>query len=366
MTKHQQPQQPLQQSMDAIWQGRVDSEDGDNGRRFHQMVNLIDLSKETLAPPAGLLLLGFCCDEGVRRNKGRVGAFQAPNLIRAALANMAWHHGNKQQATPLYDAGNTCCIDDQLEKSQLQLAQQVCTALQQKHKVMVFGGGHELAWASFQGLSQYFQKTGIHNPKIGIINFDAHFDLRRYSINNSENNSTANSDSDSSSESYYPTSSGTPFKQIADRCLSLGWAFNYACLGVSRASNTQALFNQADQLNVLYREDKQLATHLLTERLAELTAFISKVDHLYLTIDIDVFSASIAPGVSAPAPRGISYETIEILLQPILDAKNQAGKSKLILADFAEYNPEFDSDKQTARLVARLAWDISKSMLSVE
>ncbi|PKG38971.1 hypothetical protein CXF74_10940 [Psychromonas sp. Urea-02u-13] len=153
---------------------------------------------------------------------------------------------------------------------------------------------------------------------------------------------------------------------MADRCLSLGWAFNYACLGVSRASNTQALFNQADQLNVFYREDKQLATHLLTERLAELTAFISKVDHLYLTIDIDVFSASIAPGVSAPAPRGISYETIEILLQPILDAKNQAGKSKLILADFAEYNPEFDSDKQTARLVARLAWDISKSMLSVE
>lgn len=362
MTKQQ--QQP--QSIDSIWQGRVDSEDGDHGRRFHQMVNSVDGPEQSLQQPAGLMLFGFCCDEGVRRNKGRVGAFHAPNLIRAALANMAWHHDNRNRYVALYDAGNVCCVDGQLEKSQRVLAQQVCSALHQKHKVLVFGGGHETAWASFQGLSQYFQKAEISAPKIGIINFDAHFDLRRYSTDYSRNDSASNSTINSNSDWPYPSSSGTPFKQIADSCLTLGWTFNYACLGVSRASNTQALFNQAGKLNVFYREDKQLATQLLSERLIELTEFINQVDYLYLTIDIDVFSASIAPGVSAPAARGISYETIETLLQPIFDAKNHAGKSKLILADLAEYNPEFDIDKQTARLVARLAWDISRAMLLFE
>ena len=36
-------------------------------------------------------LIGFACDEGVRRNGGRVGAKDGPRAIRAALANLAWH-----------------------------------------------------------------------------------------------------------------------------------------------------------------------------------------------------------------------------------------------------------------------------------
>ena len=111
-----------------------------------------------------------------------------------------------------------------------------------------------------------------------------------------------------------------------------------------------------------YREDHQLASYHLAERIEELTAFIDNVDHLYLTIDIDVFSASTAPGVSAPAARGVNYESVEALLQPIFNAKNSAGQAKLIIADLAEYNPNFDIDNQTARLAARLTWDITRAM----
>ncbi|PQL75475.1 arginase family protein, partial [Acinetobacter baumannii] len=35
--------------------------------------------------------------------------------------------------------------------------------------------------------------------------------------------------------------------------------------------------------------------------LAAVDAFIEKVDCLYVTIDLDVFAAAVAPGVSAPA-----------------------------------------------------------------
>ncbi len=49
------------------------------------------------------------------------------------------------------------------------------------------GGGHEVAWASFQGLVEHLHKAkhlnkiqSEYNPKIGIVNFDAHFDLREF------------------------------------------------------------------------------------------------------------------------------------------------------------------------------------------
>ncbi|CED60666.1 Formimidoylglutamase-Formiminoglutamase-Formiminoglutamate hydrolase [Moritella viscosa] len=332
-----------------IWQGRIDAEDGDTGMRFHQKVILIG-ENDQLTNQAGVVLLGFACDEGVKRNKGRVGAVQAPDLIRKALANMAWHHAvaidTGNSTSTLVDAGNIYCNDTDLAASQKELANHVETALNQQNKVMVLGGGHEIAWGTFQGLAQHFQNASISKPKIGIINFDAHFDLRTYSAD----------------EQAFPTSSGTPFNQIAKHCQQLGWAFNYACLGVSRASNTQALFTLADQLGVHYREDHQLASYHLAERIEELIAFIDNVDYLYLTIDIDVFSASTAPGVSAPAARGVNYESVEALLQPIFNAKNTAGQAKLRVADLAEYNPNFDIDNQTARLAARLTWDITRAM----
>lgn len=331
----------------TIWQGRIDSEDGEAGMRFHQKVNLLHHPDRIAEQQkSGVVLLGFACDEGVKRNKGRVGAIQAPDLIRKALANTAWHHDCSNSTSHLMDAGNVYCRDSNLANSQKELANHVETALNHRNKVVVLGGGHEIAWGTFQGLAQHLQQSEIRKPKIGIINFDAHFDLRAYSDDDQQ----------------YPTSSGTPFNQIAQHCQQLGWDFNYACLGVSRASNTQALFTMADQLGVQYSEDHQLASHHLVERIEELVEFISDVDYLYLTIDIDVFSACTAPGVSAPAARGVPYESVEALLQPIFNATDELGQAKLLVADLAEYNPNFDVDNQTARLAARLTWDISRAM----
>jgi formiminoglutamase len=56
----------------------------------------------------------------------------------------------------------------------------------------------------------------------------------------------------------------------------------------------------------------------------------------------------VAPGVSAPAARGVALDVIE----PIIDAV--AGSGKLRLADIAELNPALDIDQRTARVAARL------------
>ena len=65
----------------SVWQGRQDPEDGELALRWHDRVQPWQENREP-----GVVLLGFACDEGVRRNKGRVGAAGAPLAVRKLLA----------------------------------------------------------------------------------------------------------------------------------------------------------------------------------------------------------------------------------------------------------------------------------------
>ena len=91
-----------------------------------------------------------------------------------------------------------------------------------------------------------------------------------------------------------------------------------------------------------------------------LAAFVSEVDHVYLTFCLDVLPASIAPGVSAPAVRGVGLDIVEPLIDLVIDS------GKLRLADIAEMNPRFDIDHQTAavaaRIVARIANGVARGL----
>ncbi|MEH6472364.1 MAG: formimidoylglutamase [Halopseudomonas sp.] len=328
----------------SLWNGRIDAEEAaDLACRLHQVVQpwppLIEPSAQGKKQQQNsLALVGFCSDEGVRRNQGRIGARNGPDPLRRALANLPWPTNR-----PAYDAGNIICQANALEQAQQELADQVSECLQHSTLTTVLGGGHEMAYGSWLGMMQHY--SGQHDstqpssqmPRIGIVNFDAHFDLRL----------------DSSG-----ASSGTPFYQIAQQCQQQKLPFRYCCLGISEVANTTALFQRADALGVSYRRDADMAISQLAETLQQLQRFIDSCDALYLTIDLDVLPASIAPGVSAPAPRGVGLDVLEPMIQMI------TASGKLKLADIAEYNPEFDIDNWTARVAARLFYLITHGALS--
>jgi formiminoglutamase len=300
----------------SIWAGREDPEP--DSLRWHQVMTPLKRGAST-----GIALLGFACDAGVARNQGRIGAAEGPRAIRRALAPLAWH-----RTAPVYDAGDVNCHgNDDLEAAQQRLAERVATLLAASHLPLILGGGHEVAFGSWSGLARHLKAQGEARPRVGIINLDAHFDLR---------------------DPGRTASSGTPFAQIAAECHARGWPFRYACLGVSRASNTRALFARARELGVLVREDREFTAQHLDAIVRDLQRFMAHCDHLYLTVDLDVLPAAEAPGVSAPAARGVSLA----LLEPLLEAVRDSGK--LRLADIAELNPGFDIDTRTARAAARL------------
>jgi formiminoglutamase len=300
---------------EQVWQGRDDSAEASNAKRIFQTIQ----QQAQFAPASsGIALLGFACDEGVKRNHGRPGAAQAPDVLRKALANMASHQGHEQLA----DLGTIEVEGDGLEAAQRALSDAVTACQRSGMHTLVFGGGHETAWAHGRGILDAFP-----HERVAIINLDAHLDLRKAER----------------------ATSGTPFRQLAHYCAEQSRAFQYACFGVSRAANTQALWDEAERLNVTLVED----LHFRRDALSALEEVLAGADSVYLTIDLDVLPAGEMPAVSAPAALGIP--ALDLL--PVIERICRSGK--LRAADLVEFNPHYDQDGQGAKLAARLAWQIA-------
>lgn len=303
------------------WSGRVDLPEDASTRRWHQWVRP---AADAAAP--GIALLGFASDEGVRRNHGRVGAAEGPAALRKMLSNLP-----ALDDTPLYDAGTVACADGDLEAAQQRYAQTMATLLDAGHFAVGLGGGHEIAFATWQGLALHLREK---RPRVAIVNIDAHFDLRKQA----------------------QASSGTPFLQAIEHAHSMGLPLTYLVYGISRAANTRVLFDTADALGVHYVCDDALGVLDLPARIAELQAKLAEVDLVYLTIDIDGLPHAMAPGVSAPAARGVPMDIVE----PLLDAVAATGK--LAVMDVAELSPPLDRDNVTARVAARLIHRVSHAV----
>lgn len=301
----------------SIWTGRVDAADGPDALRWHQMV-------KPLAPVAapGVAMIGFACDEGVRRNGGRVGAKDGPRAIRAALANLAWH-----QSCPVYDAGDVRCDDADMEGAQSRLAGVVADAICAGHRPLVLGGGHETAWGTFQGIV-----TAKPQAAVGVINIDAHLDLR----------------------ADEPGNSGTPFYQMAKWCRERGRRFRYLCIGTAEPSNTAALFNRLAELGGEHISDTDFVSLDRKEPREQVAEFGRRAEVVHLSIDLDALPAATMPAVSAPAARGIPLEVIELILDRVLVSE------KVLAVDLVELNPRLDGDARGARTAARVAWQVAK------
>lgn len=295
------------------WTGRVDGAE-ESLRRWHQEVRCVDLDEAQELKNA-VVLLGFCCDEGVRRNQGRVGAKNGPTQFRKVLAGLPVHFSSQIQ---LLDGGDVYCHETDLEGAQQRLADLVAKIRQQGGFPLLLGGGHEITYGHFKGLH-----TG--NNSIGIINIDAHLDIRplKDGVGNS----------------------GTGFYQIADDLSREGKPFHYLALGIQDISNTKSLLAYAESKGATIIKAEDVHAGNLQEITAAVQNFADRVDQVYLTIDLDAFAAPYAPGVSALAFNGIVPDaTFQRIFQGIINLPN------LVSMDVAELNPVYDIDQRTTKL----------------
>ncbi|WP_036382202.1 formimidoylglutamase [Muricauda sp. MAR_2010_75] len=310
-----------------LWTGRISNK----WLYLHEKVHCTPLDELPEAQKKSIALLGYACDEGVRRNQGRVGAVEGPDAIKSSFAKMPNHLGSN---VLLHDVGSIACANSDMESAQEQLAESVTFLLQKKQFPIVLGGGHDMAYGHYNGIKTYLdaKKEG---QTIGIINFDAHFDLRK---NTEQSNS------------------GTPFYQIAKDCEKEGIDFKYLCLGIRKDANDRNLFQMAKDLDVIYVMSETFQVTFLEEITTFINAFTKNVDHVYVTIDLDGFSSAFAPGVSAASPMGFTPHIVLECLKTIVNS------GKLISMDIAEMNPKYDIDGQTAKLAASLVHHVAHSI----
>ncbi|WP_098049686.1 formimidoylglutamase [Bhargavaea cecembensis] len=293
-----------------LWSGRTDSETNPESFRYHQVIRPAAINDLTNMKASPITLIGFECDEGVRRNKGRAGARKGPDQIRRQLAGLPWRAGSAN----LLDTGNVICEGTELEAAQEELGDRVSDILQSGSRCIIAGGGHETLYGHYLGV----RKQAGPGAVIGLVNIDAHFDLREYTDQ---------------------PSSGTMFKQILDSDPNA----RYFVCGIQEYGNTTELFNRADELGVTYMLEEETSLENCRQPIDE---FMAGCDVVLLTLCMDVLKAADAPGVSAPSVFGLDPKTVRALTKHICSGPKTTSFS------LCETNPELDEDNRTAKLAA--------------
>lgn len=305
------------------WQGRNDLPAASCFFQIIKMLNLLDGNPIEITQPT-FALIGFRCDEGIRRNAGRAGAAEGPTALRQALAKLPVH----KQNFSCFDAGSIACADGDLEVSQQALGEVVSLLITNKIIPIVIGGGHELAWGHYQGIADAFP-----DKHLGIINFDAHFDMRPLLPGNKG-------------------SSGTPFLQIATAHHATKRRLDYNCIGIQHTGNIRHLFDTAKHYNTKVILADELHMGQQEKCVDFLDRVIDQNEIVYTSICLDVFAAAFAPGVSAIQPLGLfPWHVIPLIRQ-------LAASGKVTSYDIAELSPRYDFDQCTAKLAANLIYEI--------
>ncbi len=252
-------------------------------------------------------------------------AAEAPRTIRSALGSFSTYSGEKDEDyadMKLLDYGDVAIHPTSLEETLHRLQVSVSEMLETRacERYVVLGGDHGISYPSISA----FHK---HYGRIGVIQWDAHHDLR-----NLEDGGRTN---------------GTPFRSLLEAGVLQG--SNLVQVGIRDFSNAKAYADYAKDQGIhvytMADVDKTGLNDIIT---AEIERLSKEVDMIYLSVDMDAVDQAFAPGCPAVGPGGF---TSRELLNSISVAAN---KPKVKAMDIVEIDPSKDVRDITSRLAAHV------------
>jgi formiminoglutamase len=262
---------------------------------------------------ADLVLLGCPQDEGVRRNKGRGGAQDAPDAIRRCLYRYVTIEGLQ-----FFDLGNTI-IQDTLEATHDAHREIVRQVLRDGKRLVALGGGNDVSYPDCAALAMETEGD------ILAFNMDAHFDVR----------------------ADEPRNSGTPYRQLLEE--GLVKPENFAEIGSLPFANSDTYREYLNEQAIRIYDIHQV-NEIGIPKLVK--GLFPEVDFqaIFWGLDMDVVRAADAPGVSAVNPLGITgTEFVQIGTLAGFEARTR-------IFEITEVNPTYDIDERTCRLAAAAIW----------
>jgi formiminoglutamase len=275
--------------------------------------------------PGRAVIIGFPQDEGVQRNQGRAGAAEAPDAIRHWLYQLTpcdVPSSIDLADQPPLDLGNVH-IRGNLEQSQHDLAEVVAAVLHANAVPIVLGGGHEAAYGHFLGYV-------MEGRKVGIVNVDAHLDVRPAVDQGSH--------------------SGSPFRQALEHPEHPLSGSHYVCIGAQPHAVSRDHVRYLRQRGGTVRWFAEVAGTLVRHLEAVSQRLADEGCQVYVSLDADSVQAADVPGVSAPNPLGLRG-------QEVIAAARHAGAAPRVASfDLVEINPRLDHDGRSARWAALAIW----------
>ncbi|QJF51275.1 agmatinase [Roseobacter ponti] len=274
---------------------------------------------------ADVAVLGAPFDAGTQ---WRSGARFGPRGVREASTLFSFGHAgaydHEDDATYLpadvriVDMGDADIVHTDTERSHANIETGVRAALAAGALPVVIGGDHSVNIPCIRA----FDGPEYHGGPFHILQIDAHLDFvdERHGVRHGH---------------------GNPMRRAAERDYVTG----LSQIGIRNVSST-AREGYADaramgSTIVSVRQARQIG-------LAGLLKTIPEDAKVYITIDIDAFCPSIAPGTGTPSHGGFLYYEVLELLQGVAEAHPVVG------IDLVEVAPDYDPTGSTSILAAQI------------
>ena len=270
---------------------------------------------------ADVAILGAPFDFGTQY---RPGARFGPRSIREASTLFSFGHAGAYDheddaiylpaSVRMVDMGDADIVHTNTEKSHANIEFGVRKILAANALPVVLGGDHSI---NIPCINAFSDEQPIH-----IVQIDAHLDFvdERHGVRNGH---------------------GNPMRRAAEKDYVTG----LSQLGIRNVSSTakegydDARKMGSDILSV--RQIRNLGVDAVLER-------IPKAARYYVTIDIDGFDPSIAPGTGTPSHGGFLYYEVLELLQGLTKRGDVVG------IDLVEVAPDYDHSGSTSFLAAQI------------
>ncbi len=259
-------------------------------------------------------ILGFPDDLGIRALNGRSGASLGPQAF-----SEIWRKFPENAISV-----GLLALGQDLETNYHRAQEAVGEAFNQGRCPVVIGGGHDYAYP--------WIKAFAGRGTVGVLNVDAHFDLRRYH------------------EPHVPMSSGAPFRRLIQEGILR--ARNLVEFGIQAHANAPELFEyvRANRIRRVTWDRLRDPRQRFKQFKAEWLRLEHKCDAVFLSVDLDAFSYAYAPGVSSPQAEGFcatdGFEMMEWV----------RTRKKGVSVGFFELSPPLDHGDLTSRFCAQMAW----------
>ncbi len=270
---------------------------------------------------ADIAIIGAPFDSGTQF---RSGARFGPRSVREASTLFSFGHAGAydheddkvylDSDVKIVDMGDADIVHTDTVKSHANIEFAVKCALKAGALPVIIGGDHSV---NIPCINAFQGERPFH-----ILQIDAHLDFvdERHGVRFGH---------------------GNPMRRAAEK----NYVSGLTQLGIRNVSSTakegyeQARLMGSDIISV--RQARQMGMVNVVNR-------IPKDERLYISIDIDAFCPSIAPGTGTPSHGGfLYYEVLEIL-------KNVADRNQIVGADLVEVAPDYDASGSTATLAAQV------------